>query len=166
MASETTFDHWKVVFSWWKVRKMPFSQNPFNRRLWSLGIQFYIHFYARKSKNLPWAIFFLLMHVLVPCVLAFCFSPNFYFVGGLICKVSFLNCAVSSESSIGDIITEWVPHLQNHFTSDRVSRSLPRCGRQTQTKTETKVMFVFRETRQPLIFKRGMNQNRLLTCES
>ena len=38
MATETTFDHWKVVFS--------------------LG----------KSKNLPWAIFFLLMHVLVPCV--------------------------------------------------------------------------------------------------
>ena len=28
MASETTFDHQKVVFSWVKVRKMPFSQNP------------------------------------------------------------------------------------------------------------------------------------------
>ena len=67
MASETTFDHRKVVFSWGKVRKMPFSQNPLMARFWSLGILFINHFCARKSKNLPWVIFFLLMHVQDPC---------------------------------------------------------------------------------------------------
>ena len=52
MASETTFDHWKVVFSWGKVRKRALTQNPLMGRFWSIGIQFYIHFCARKSNNL------------------------------------------------------------------------------------------------------------------
>ena len=71
MASETTFDHRKVVFSWGKVRKMPFSQNPLMARFWSLGILFINHFCARKSKNLPWLISFLLMHVQDPYVVCY-----------------------------------------------------------------------------------------------
>ena len=58
MASETTFDHRKVVFSWGKVRKTRFSQNPLNFRFWSLRIWFYIYFFARKPKKLPLEIFF------------------------------------------------------------------------------------------------------------
>ena len=37
MASETTFDHWKVVFSWGKVRKTRFSQKPLNSRFSLFG---------------------------------------------------------------------------------------------------------------------------------
>ena len=61
MASETTFDHWKVVFSWGKVRKRALTQNPLNGGFWSLGIQFFIHFGARKSKKITMDYFFLLM---------------------------------------------------------------------------------------------------------
>ena len=43
------------------------SQNPFMVRLSSFGILLYIYSSAPKSKKLPWIIFFLLMHVLVPC---------------------------------------------------------------------------------------------------
>ena len=41
MASETTFDHWKVVFSWGKMRKSRFSQKPLNPRFWALGFLIY-----------------------------------------------------------------------------------------------------------------------------
>ena len=37
MASETTFDHWKVVFSWGKMRKSRFSQKKPNARFWAFG---------------------------------------------------------------------------------------------------------------------------------
>ena len=45
---------------------MPFSQNPLMARFCSSGIYFYIHFCARKSKNLPWNIFFSLDACLSP----------------------------------------------------------------------------------------------------
>ena len=67
MASETTFDHWKVFFSWGKVRKRALTQNPLMGGFWSLGIQFYLHFCARKSKKNTMEHFFLLMYVLPRC---------------------------------------------------------------------------------------------------
>ena len=41
MASETTFDPWKVVFSWGKMRKTRFSQKPLNFRFSSFGFLIY-----------------------------------------------------------------------------------------------------------------------------
>ena len=41
MASENTFDSWKVVFSWGKMRKSRFSQNPLNSRFWAVGFLIY-----------------------------------------------------------------------------------------------------------------------------
>ena len=64
MASETTFDHWKVVFSWGKMRKSRFSQNPLNSRFWALGFLIYTLSCANFKKDPPWYIFFL--SLLVP----------------------------------------------------------------------------------------------------
>ena len=50
LASETTFDHWKVVFSSGKVRKTRFSHNPLNSRLLALGILIYTLSYANFQK--------------------------------------------------------------------------------------------------------------------
>ena len=58
MASETTFDHWKVVFSWGKMRKSRFSQNPLNARFWAFGFSIYTSSSANFKKDPPWNIFF------------------------------------------------------------------------------------------------------------
>ena len=50
MASETTFDHWKVVFSWGKMRKSRFSQNPLNTRFWAFGFWIYTSSSANFKK--------------------------------------------------------------------------------------------------------------------
>ena len=50
MASETTFDHWKVVFSWGKMRKSRFSQNPLNARFWAFGFLIYTSSSANLKK--------------------------------------------------------------------------------------------------------------------
>ena len=44
------------------------EKGPLNSGFWSLEIQFYIHIFARKWKNLTWWINSLLMYVLHPCV--------------------------------------------------------------------------------------------------
>ena len=62
MASETTFGHWKVVFSWGKGRKMTFSQNPLNSRFWASGFWMSILSSANFKKDPPWYIFFLSVH--------------------------------------------------------------------------------------------------------
>ena len=41
MAPETTADHRKVVFSWGKVRKTRFSQNPLNSQFWAFWFSIY-----------------------------------------------------------------------------------------------------------------------------
>ena len=58
MASEATFDNWKLVFSWRKVRKRAITQNPLMGRFWSLGIKFTIYFCARKWKKITMDNFF------------------------------------------------------------------------------------------------------------
>ena len=64
MASDITFDHWKVVFSWGKVRKSGFSQNPLNPRFWALGFLIYILSSANfNKKNPPWQIQKVTVHV-------------------------------------------------------------------------------------------------------
>ena len=50
MASETTFDYWKVVYSWGKVRKTQFSQKPLNSRFWALGFLIYTFSCAKYKK--------------------------------------------------------------------------------------------------------------------
>ena len=62
MASETTFGHWKVVFSWGKGRKMTFSQNPLSSRFWASGFWMSILSSANFKKDPPWNIFFLSVH--------------------------------------------------------------------------------------------------------
>ena len=62
MASETTFGHWKVVFSWGKGRKMTFSQNPLKTRFWASGFWMSILSSANFKKDPPWNIFFLSVH--------------------------------------------------------------------------------------------------------
>ena len=62
MASETTFGHWKVVFSWGKGRKMTFSQNPLIARFWASGFWMSILSSANFKKDPPWKIFFLSVH--------------------------------------------------------------------------------------------------------
>ena len=62
MASETTFGHWKVVFSWGKGRKMTFSQNPLNSRFWASGFWMSILSSANFKKDPPWNIFSLSVH--------------------------------------------------------------------------------------------------------
>ena len=62
MASETTFGHWKVVFSWGKGRKMTFSQKPLNSRFWASGFWMSILSSANFKKDPPWKIFFLSVH--------------------------------------------------------------------------------------------------------
>ena len=62
MASETTFGHWKVVFSWGKGRKMTFSQNPLSSRFWASGFWMSILSSANFKKDPPWKIFFLSVH--------------------------------------------------------------------------------------------------------
>ena len=63
MASETTFDHWKVVFSWGKMRKSRFSQNPLNARFWAFGFLIYTSSSANFKKNPPWYIFFVSVQI-------------------------------------------------------------------------------------------------------
>ena len=63
MASETTFDHWKVVFSWGKMRKSRFSQNPLNARFWAFGFLIYTSSSTNFKENPPWYIFFVSVHV-------------------------------------------------------------------------------------------------------
>ena len=62
MASETTFGHWKVVFSWGKGRKMTFSQNPLSSRFWASGFWMSILSSANFKKDPPWYIFSLSVH--------------------------------------------------------------------------------------------------------
>ena len=62
MASETTFGHWKVVFSWGKGRKMTFSQKPLNSRFWASGFWMSILSSANFKKDPPWNIFSLSVH--------------------------------------------------------------------------------------------------------
>ena len=62
MASETTFGHWKVVFSWGKGRKMTFSQNPLKTRFWASGFWMSILSSANFKKDPPWNIFSLSVH--------------------------------------------------------------------------------------------------------
>ena len=62
MASETTFGHWKVVFSWGKGRKMTFSQNPLISRFWASGFWMSILSSANFKKDPPWNIFCLSVH--------------------------------------------------------------------------------------------------------
>ena len=62
MASETTFGHWKVVFSWGKGRKMTFSQNPLKTRFWASGFWMSILSSANFKKDPPWYIFCLSVH--------------------------------------------------------------------------------------------------------
>ena len=62
MASETTFGHWKVVFSWGKGRKMTFSQNPLKTRFWASGFWMSISSSANFKKDPPWYIFSLSVH--------------------------------------------------------------------------------------------------------
>ena len=62
MASETTFDHWKVVFSWGKMRKSRFSQNPLTSRFWAFGFSIYTSSSANFKKDPPWNIFSLSVH--------------------------------------------------------------------------------------------------------
>ena len=78
MASETTFDHWKVVFSWGKMRKSRFSQNPLRARFWTFGFLIYTSSSANFKKNPPWYIFFVSVHVPATSVLhKSCFAPVF-----------------------------------------------------------------------------------------
>ena len=63
MASDTTFDHWKVVFSWGKVRKGDRTQKPFMGQFRSFGIFIFLW---TKINKIQWWIHFLLMHVLHP----------------------------------------------------------------------------------------------------
>ena len=63
MASETTFDHWKVVFSWGKMRKSRFSQNPLNPRFWAFGFSIYTSSSSNFKKDPPRNIFFVALHV-------------------------------------------------------------------------------------------------------
>ena len=67
MASETTFGHWKVVFSWGKGRKMTFSQKPLNSRFWASGFWMSILSSANFKKDPPWYIFFLSVHAPATC---------------------------------------------------------------------------------------------------
>ena len=62
MASENTFDHWKVVFSWGKMRKSRFSQNPLNPQFWAFGFSMYTSSSANFKKDPPWYIFSLSVH--------------------------------------------------------------------------------------------------------
>ena len=73
MASETTFGHWKVVFSWGKGRKMTFSQNPLKTRFWASGFWMSILSSANFKKDPPRNIFFVSLHV--PAT-----SEDFFFV--------------------------------------------------------------------------------------
>ena len=56
IASEFTFYHWKVVFSWGIVRKSLFSQNPLKSRFSSFGFLIYILSCGNFKKNPPWWI--------------------------------------------------------------------------------------------------------------
>ena len=85
MASETTFDHWKVVFSWGKMRKSRFSQNPLNARFWAFGFLIYTSSSANFKKDPPRNIF-LSQSMFLPLVLCNCliyfrwnFSPVLFF---------------------------------------------------------------------------------------
>ena len=51
MASETTFDNWKVVFWWGKARKTRFSQNPLNSRFSFFGFLIYTLSCAKLKKS-------------------------------------------------------------------------------------------------------------------
>ena len=63
MASKTTFDHWKVVFSWGKMRKTRFSQKTLNSWLRSLGFLIYTLSCAKLKKNPPRHIWWVSLHV-------------------------------------------------------------------------------------------------------
>ena len=76
MASETTFGHWKVVFSWGKGRKMTFSQNPLKTRFWASGFWMSILSSANFKKDPPWKIFFLSVHAPATSVLWGQLWPN------------------------------------------------------------------------------------------
>ena len=67
MASETTFDHWKVVFSWGKMRKSRFSQKPLTSRFWAFGFSIYTSLSANFKKDPPRNIFCLSVHAPATC---------------------------------------------------------------------------------------------------
>ena len=57
------FDHWKVVFSWGKMRKSRFSQNPLTSRFWAFGFLIYTSSSANFKKDPLRYIFFVSVHV-------------------------------------------------------------------------------------------------------
>ena len=63
MASETTFDHWKVVFSWGKVRKRALTENPLMGGFWSFRFFIFTLSCVKIKKNSPWYTFFVSLHV-------------------------------------------------------------------------------------------------------
>ena len=90
MASETTFDHWKVVFSWGKMRKSQFSQNPLTSRFWAFGFSIYTSSSANFKKDPPWNIFFLSLHAPATSAITISdFQKQFYWVS-LHCSYFFL----------------------------------------------------------------------------
>ena len=62
MASETTFDHRKVVFSWGKMRRSRFSQNLLNARFWAFGFLIYTSSSANLKKS-TMIHFFVSLHI-------------------------------------------------------------------------------------------------------
>ena len=85
MASETTIDHWKVVFSWGKVRKTRFSQNPLNSRFRALGLL--IH---RDKFNESHSMFLLLVIFFYSLPYHFCLNLlNVFDIGSALCKSAF-----------------------------------------------------------------------------
>ena len=67
MASETTFDPWEVVFYEEKWEQIDFLKTPSTPDINLLEYNSIYIFLHENKKNLPWMIFFLLMHVQDPC---------------------------------------------------------------------------------------------------
>ena len=75
MASETTFDHWKIVFSWGKVRKARFSQNPLNSQFRAHGFLIYTLSFA-NFKKIHRDTFFFSHSMFLTLVYIICISCN------------------------------------------------------------------------------------------
>ena len=75
MASETTFDHWKVVFSWGKMTKVNFSQNPLNARFWAFGFLICTSSFA-NFKKIHRDTFFFSHSMFLTLVYIICISCN------------------------------------------------------------------------------------------
>ena len=80
MASETTFVHWRVVFSWGNARKRALTQNPLIGGFWSFGFLIYTLSCVKIKKKPPLYIFFVSLHVPdtdTTCILA---TKSFFWV--------------------------------------------------------------------------------------